>query len=198
MLSRDIRLILVLAVLAALLGGIAQHWHRAPQEPSGESSLVGKPLPDLTLLDLDGQPHALKDYRGQRLLVNFWASWCGPCLEEMPALNRAQQKFGDHGVIVLGIAMDEPDHVRAFLAAHPVSYQILIGQLGPPSTSLQFGDKREILPFSVLFDADGRIVATHAGALSDAQLERWLSGPAKLSQTRVGHAPTHAIPALLR
>jgi peroxiredoxin len=198
MLSRDIRLILVLAVLAALLGGIAQHWHRAPQAPSGESSLVGQALPDLTLPDVDRQPHALKDYRGQRLLVNFWASWCGPCLEEMPALSRAQQKFGDHGAIVLGIAMDEPDHVRAFLAAHPVSYQILIGQLGPPSTSLQFGDEREILPFSVLFDADGRIIATHAGALSDAQLEQWLSGPARPSQTRAAQAPTQAIPALLR
>jgi thiol-disulfide isomerase/thioredoxin len=198
MFSRDISLILVLAVLAALLGGIAQHWHRAPQAPSGESSWVGQPLPDLTLPDPDGQSHALKDYRGQRLLVNFWASWCGPCLQEMPALNRAQRKFGDHGAIVLGIAMDNPDRVRAFLAAHPVNYQILIGQLGPQSTSLQFGDRREILPFSVLFDADARIIATHAGALSDAQLEQWLTPPVKPPQPSAAHAPTHAIPALLR
>lgn len=198
MFSRDISLILVLAVLAALLGGIVQYWHHAPAAPSAESSLVGQPLPDLTLPDPDGQPHALKNYRGQRLLVNFWASWCGPCLEEMPALNRAQKKLGDHAAIVLGIAMDEPDRVRAFLVAHPVSYQILIGQLEPPSTSLQFGDEREILPFTVLFDADGRMIATHAGALSDAQLEQWLTPSAKSSQPSAAHAPAQAIPALLR
>jgi thiol-disulfide isomerase/thioredoxin len=198
MFSRDIRLILALAVLAALVGGIAQHWLRAPVVPSGDSSFIDQPLPALTLPDLDGQPHPLSNYRGRRLLVNFWASWCGPCLEEMPALNRAQQKFGDHGAIILGIAMDEAKHVRAFLAAHPVSYEILMGQMEAPSTSLQFGDQREILPFSVLFGEDGHVIATHAGALSDAQLKQWLSPPAKSTQTRAAHAPAQAIPALLR
>lgn len=180
MLSRDIRLILALAVLAAILGGIAQHWNRASPAESGESSLVGQPLPALTLPDLEGHPHALSAYRGRRLLLNFWASWCGPCLDEMPALNRAQQKFGDHGAIVLGIAMDEPDRVRAFLSTHPMSYPILLGQLEAPSTSLQLGDEREILPFSVLVDINGRVLAKHAGAMPDAQLEQWFSSAAKL------------------
>ena len=175
MFSRDIRLILALAVLAAILGGIAQHWQQAPAVESNESALVGQPLPAVTLLDLKGQRHALSDYRGRRVLLNFWASWCGPCLEEMPALNRAQKKFGDQGTIVLGIAMDEPDRVRAFLANHPVSYPILLGQMDAPSTSLQLGDQREILPFNVLIDANGRIIATHSGVLPDSQLEQWLA-----------------------
>lgn len=175
MFTRGSRAILALAVLAAILGGIAQHWLQTPSVESVESSLVGQPLPALTLLDLEGHPHALRDYHGRRLLLNFWASWCGPCVDEMPALNRARQKFGDDGTIVLGIAMDEPDRVRAFLATHPVSYPILVGQLEAPSTSLQLGDKREILPFSVLVDANGRIIATHAGILSHVQLEQWLS-----------------------
>ena len=179
MFSRDIRLILALAVLAAILGGIAQHWHQMPPAQSGDSSLVGHPLPALILPDLEGQPHAFSDYRGRRLLLNFWASWCGPCLDEMPALDQAQKKFGEHDAIVLGIAMDEPDRVRAFLAAHPVSYPILLGQLEAPSTSRQLGDEREILPFSVLADANGRIIATHAGVLSHAQLEQWLSPTTK-------------------
>ncbi|MEO8779880.1 MAG: TlpA disulfide reductase family protein [Rhodanobacter sp.] len=162
-------------MLVAILGGIAQHWAPAPAAESGESYLVGQPLPTLILPDLEGHPHALSDYHGRRLLLNFWASWCGPCLEEMPALNQAQTNFGDHGAIVLGIAMDNPDRVRAFLANHPVSYPILLGQLKAPSTSLQLGDKHEILPFSVLVGENGRIVATHAGAMSHAQLEQWLS-----------------------
>ena len=179
MFSRDIRLILVVAVLAAILGGIAQHGYQAPPTESGVPSLLGQPLPALILPDLKGHPHALSDYRGRRLLLNFWASWCGPCLDEMSALNQAQKNFGDHGAIVLGIAMDMPGRVHAFLATHPVSYPILLGQLKAPSTSLQLGDEREILPFSVLVDADGRIIATHAGALSYAQIEQWLSPTTK-------------------
>jgi Thiol-disulfide isomerase and thioredoxins len=179
MLSRSNWLILGLAVLAAAIGGYAEH--RSQQPAPANSALIGQPLPALALSGLDGKPHRLGDQRGRRILLNFWASWCGPCLEEMPALNQAQEKFGDHAPIVLGIAMDEPARVRAFLAAHPVNYPILLGQMTAPSTSLQLGDSREILPYSVLIDANGRILATHEGALSAPQLEQWLN-------------PAHAVP----
>lgn len=198
MFTRSTSVILALALLAAMLGGIVQRWRPPSPAQSGDSALVGKPLPALTLPDLEGRTHALRDYRGRRLLLNFWASWCGPCLEEMPALNQAQEKFGDQGAIVLGIAMDEPDRVRAFLAEHPVSYPILLGRLDAPSTSLQLGDQREILPFSVLVDVDGRIIATHAGALSRAQLEHWLSAGAGSSRIRAGQAPAQDNSQLLR
>ena len=182
MLDRASGLILSLAVLAAVLGGgLAQYrrHHATPPAPgaatAAASTMIGQPLPALALADLDGRMHALAEYRGRRLLINFWASWCGPCLQEMPALEAAQKKFADQGVIVLGIAMDRADHVRAFLASQPVSYPILLGSLDEPSTSLQLGDDAEILPFSVLVDADGRIIATHAGALSTDLLTRWLA-----------------------
>ncbi|THD08413.1 TlpA family protein disulfide reductase [Rhodanobacter lindaniclasticus] len=181
MLDRTSGVILSLAVLAAVLGGgLAQYrrHHPTPAMPvvaPGESTMIGQPLPSLTLADLDGRVHALDEYRSRRLLINFWASWCGPCLQEMPALDDAQRKFGDQGVIVLGIAMDQADHVRAFLADQPVNYPILLGSLDAPSTSLQLGDEAEILPFSVLIGADGRIIASHAGMLSPALLTRWLA-----------------------
>jgi peroxiredoxin len=173
MMDRSNWLILGLAVLVAAIGGYTQHrnQHAAP----ANQALLGQPLPALSLPGLDGKTHPLTDYHGHRLLLNFWASWCRPCLEEMPALNRAQKKFGEKGVIVVGIAMDEPNRVRSFLAAHPVSYPILLGQLASPSTSLQLGDMDEMLPYSVLIDADGRILATHAGAMSAPQLEQWLA-----------------------
>lgn len=178
MLGRGNSLILALAVLAASIGGIIQHQRQPTAAGYADNSMIGRPLPALVLPDLQGRRHPLTGYLGRRLLLNFWASWCAPCLEEMPALNQAQKKFGDHGVIVLGIAMDEPDRVRAFLAAHPVSYPILLGRMDDPSTSLQLGDRRQILPFSVLIDADGRIIATHAGTLSQPQLKNWLAAPA--------------------
>ncbi|MGH8159873.1 MAG: TlpA family protein disulfide reductase [Rhodanobacter sp.] len=173
MLDRSNWLILGLAVLVAAIGGYAQHRHQQPA--AADSAMLGQQVPTLTLPDLDGKPHRLSDYRGHRVLLNFWASWCGPCLDEMPALARARAKFGEQGAIVVGIAMDEPERIRAFLAVHPVSYPILLGQLSSPSTTLQLGDTHEILPYSVLIDTDGRILEAHAGALSAPQLEQWLA-----------------------
>jgi thiol-disulfide isomerase/thioredoxin len=178
MFDRSTNLILALALLAAIIGGFAQHQRRSPAIPQVDSAVIGESVPALSLPDLQGRPHTLTDYRGHRVLLNFWATWCGPCLKEMPALDQAQRKFGDHGAIVLGIAMDDSERVRSFLAKNPVSYPILLGNLDDPSTSSQLGDTRGILPYSVLVGEDGRIIATHAGELSAARLEDWLS-PAK-------------------
>jgi len=176
MLSRTNLFILALALLAAIAGGWLQHESRLAHVPPGvHVANVGDLRPDVALRDMDGRERRLSGYQGKRLLLNFWASWCGPCRAEMPALNAAQHKFADQGAIVLGIAMDEPDRVHAFLAQHPVNYPILIGQLDSPSTSLRFGDTDEVLPYSVLLDENGRILATHRGALSEDQLNRWLS-----------------------
>lgn len=172
MLNRSNGLILGLAVLAAALGGYVQYRSRQPAVP--DAAVVGQPLPAISLPDLDGRLHALSDYRGPRVLLNFWASWCVPCLDEMPALTEAQRKFGEKAPIVVGIAMDDPLHVKAFLAAHPVNYPILIGDTNAPSTSLRLGNIRQVLPYSVLIDADGRILDTHTGPLSSTRLRQWL------------------------
>jgi len=175
MLSRDNLVILGMAVLAAALGGWLQHESRLTQVPAGIAvAQVSEAAPALELPDLQGSVHRLADYRGRRVLLNFWASWCGPCLDELPALDKAQSKFGDQGAIVLGIAMDEPARVGAFLADHPVRFPILLGRVEAPSTSLLWGDRNEVLPYSVLIGADGRVIATHRGPLDAAWLERWL------------------------
>lgn len=176
MLSRPNLFILGLALLAAIAGGWLQHQSRRTHVPPGvHVANVGDLRPDVALVDLEGHERRLSGYQGKRLLLNFWASWCAPCIAEMPALNAAQRKFADQGAIVLGIAMDEPDRVRGFLAEHPVGYPILLGQLGSPSTSLRFGDADEVLPYSVLLDENGKILAVQRGPLGAKQLERWLS-----------------------
>ena len=176
MLSRTNLVILALALLAAIAGGWLQHESRQVRVPPGvHVANVGDLRPDVALLDLEGHERRLSGYQGRRVLLNFWASWCEPCIAEMPALNAAQRKFADQGAIVLGIAMDEPERVRPFLARHPVSYPILIGQLDSPSTSLRFGNTSEVLPYSVLLDENGRILAAHRGPLGADQLDHWLS-----------------------
>lgn len=176
MLSRSTLLLLALAVLASVLGGWLQRRSQLAHVPPGvQVANVGDPAPDLVLPDPAGHGHRLSDYRGRRVLLNFWATWCGPCLDEMPALAKAQAAAGPGGARIVGIAMDDPARVRAFLAAHPVDYPILLGQIGSPSTSLRFGDRAEVLPYSVLLDADGRVQATHRGPLDRAQLQAWLA-----------------------
>lgn len=176
MLSRTNGIILGLALLAAGVGGWLQHEsQRAHVLPGVDVANVGDLRPDLALVDLNGQEHHLSEFHGKRVLLNFWASWCVPCLAEMPALDTANRNFGDKGTIVLGIAMDDPARVRAFLATHPVNYPILIGQLASPSTSLRFGNIDEVLPFSVLLDDNGRVLAVRRGPLEPGQLADWLS-----------------------
>ncbi|UGB37764.1 TlpA family protein disulfide reductase [Frateuria soli] len=170
MMSRASWLILALAVLAAAAGGWLQH---ASRERRG-TDLVGQPVPAMRLPDLDGRPHALADYAGRRVVVNLWASWCGPCRKEMPALAAAQARFGGDHPVVVGIAMDTPENVRAYLNTYPVNYPILLGRLDDPDSARQLGNGAGVLPYSLLLDADGTVLASHAGVLDAAMLERWL------------------------
>lgn len=177
--TRSNWLILGLAVLAAAIGGYLQP--RPSTKPtdtiSADSSLIGQLAPDFVLADQAGKTHRLSDYRGRRVLVNFWATWCAPCLREMPSLVQAQTKFSEHDSIILGIGMDEPRRINAFLTDHPVNYPILFGDADATATLKAWGNPRALLPYSVMIGADGRIMATHAGPLSPTQMQQWLTRP---------------------
>lgn len=177
MFNRQTWIVLLVATLFAVLGGWLQHRSRLAHVPAGVHVVaVGEPVPDLALMTPDGRQLRLSDYRGHRVLLNFWASWCGPCLDEMPALDQAARRHAS--ARVLGIAMDEQARVQTFLADHPVAYPVVLGELSSPSTSLRFGDTAEVLPYSALLGADGRLLATHRGPLDAATLDRWLGdGP---------------------
>jgi len=176
MLSRSNWIILGLAVAVAAAGGWLQHASQRAHAPAGAPAIKeGSIAPDLPLPGVDGKQHRLSEFRGRRVLLNFWATWCAPCLTEMPALVRAQANVGEKGGIVVGIAMDDPARVKAFLASHPVNYPVLIGNLDSPSTSLQLGNVGELLPYSVLLDENGRVLATRRGVLDGDQLQQWLA-----------------------
>ncbi|KGM56470.1 hypothetical protein N799_04395 [Lysobacter arseniciresistens ZS79] len=148
----------------------------APPTPDGLAVAVrGEPIPPLTLPDLQGEPATLPaDYAGRPLLVNFWASWCGPCIEEMPELDRFAATQGANGVQVVGIALDEPDAVRAFLQHTPVDYPILLDVAGPADTGVQLGNARGVLPYTVLVDAQGRLVKQKIGPFEHGEVDGWV------------------------
>ena len=122
----------------------------------------------------EGGELALADFAGHPLLVNFWATWCAPCVEELPLLDRFHRGARGRGWQVLGLAVDRQAPVRAFLAAHPVAFPVaLIGADGVAWTRA-LGNASGALPFSVLLDAAGGVVERRLGRVDDALLAGWL------------------------
>jgi thiol-disulfide isomerase/thioredoxin len=156
---------------------------RAGQVPAVPVAREGDPVPALRLPDPSGTPLLLAGLiAGRPALVNVWASWCGPCVKEMPLLDAFDREQGPNGVQVVGIALDEPAAVRAFLARTPVAYPILVDAAGPADAGVRLGNPRGVLPYSVLVGADGHIVEQWVGPVERADLQRWAR--------RVGAPPT--------
>lgn len=111
--------------------------------------------------------------RGQPLLLNFWGSWCPPCVAEMPELDRFARESAAAGWRVLGLAVDNPKAVREFLAVRPVGYTVALAGLAGADLSRQLGNTQGGLPFTVAFNAAGAVVQRKAGQTNLAELRQW-------------------------
>ncbi len=147
----------------------------APPPPAGLAvAQRGQPMPALTLPSLDGRRTALPAaYAGRPLLINLWASWCGPCIREMPELDRYAASQAANGTQVVGIALDDVDAVRAFLQRTPVTYPILVDVAGPRDSGVQLGNPKGVLPFSVLVSGDGRVLKQKLGPFQPGEIDGW-------------------------
>jgi thiol-disulfide isomerase/thioredoxin len=128
-----------------------------------------------TLNDLSGKPESLDKWKGKALLVNFWATWCAPCVQEMPELsalaneeaaNEATKRFN-----VIGIGIDSPSAMSEFAAKHNIKYPLYVGGMGGTELSRGFGNTNGGLPFTVLIGADGQVRKTYLGKLKFDELK---------------------------
>ncbi len=126
---------------------------------------------ELALTDLNGKTQDLAQWRGKVLIVNYWATWCHPCREEMPGFSRLQDKYRDKGVQFVGISIDTVDKIMEFQKTTPVNYPLLIGDIRVMENSAKLGNTRQALPFTAVFDREGRLSATKLGRLSEPELE---------------------------
>ncbi|MCB1875780.1 MAG: TlpA family protein disulfide reductase [Chromatiales bacterium] len=125
--------------------------------------------------DLDGKSQLLSQWQGKFLFINFWASWCLPCLREIPEFAGFQKEKGGEGVQVIGVALDDPRRLATTVRTLGINYPVLIV---PPSKTREilseWGDLRAVLPFTAVFNAEGRMILRHTGPLDRDALDAYL------------------------
>lgn len=160
--------ILVAACAAALAVGAALfHTGNAPDRD-------GSAILALVLPDAQGHEQPLAQWRGKVLVVNFWATWCVPCREEMPQFVAIQKRDGAKGVQFVGIAIDQVDKVQQFTKEIGLNYPALIGGYGAIELSKALGNDLSALPFTIVIDRRGKVAHTQLGPLKAAELDRLL------------------------
>jgi cytochrome c biogenesis protein CcmG/thiol:disulfide interchange protein DsbE len=179
-LLRLFTLVVTAFAIGCFLQGCSSH-PRTVRAASVKPDKERKPAPDFALKDADGKLVHLSDYRGKVVLLDFWATWCGPCKIEIPWFMEMQRKNKEKGLEVLGVAMDDEgwDAVKPFLADLGVNYRVVIGN---DATAEQYGGV-DALPTTFLIDRSGKIAAVHVGLTSKKEFE---DGVAQLLQQPPG------------
>ena len=196
--------ILVVAVLAAIAGAAASLYFeptialrlagtepgqrvlgavldaKAPPPPAGTKiAKRGDIVPAMTLATPNGAKVEIpRDWAGKPTLVNLWASWCAPCLKEMPELQAFASEQAANGAQVVGIALDDAASVQAMLQRLAITYPNLIDAPGPADAGVRLGNPAGVLPYSILVSADGRVLKTRIGPFADlAEIRDWAAPP---------------------
>ena len=167
---------LATAAVAAAAGVAGYAFNASRVAPSAASEADNAALLALRLPNLDDKPQTIGEWRGKVLVVNFWATWCGPCREEIPLFVKLQQRYAAKGLQFIGIAIDQADKVRPFAREFQMNFPILIGGSEALEVGRQIGNKAGVLPFTVVLGRDGHIVASAIGAAKPDKLEPLLTG----------------------
>jgi len=161
---RQTLLIMIVAVAAATGGFVAY------RTLDSGSELLGQAAPELRFNTIDGTALALSEFRGRWVLLNFWASWCAPCMDELPHLVEAQSLYAGRGLQILGPALDDAEAIKPMLVRFRINYPVMADFLAADSAMQQLGNDKGALPYSVLIDPNGRVREIQLGGMQRADL----------------------------
>lgn len=171
------QIVLYSAVAAVSLAAgiwVRSHFSSVPQIPltseisqQGAQTILAASLPDT-----QGQDQAVSQWLGKVIVVNFWATWCIPCQEEIPEFIETQEKFRDQGLVFIGIALDQVEKVKTFSEEFGINYPVLVGSMSAWSLVEAAGNKMSVLPYTVIIDRSGEIVETYLGRVNQSKLEK--------------------------
>jgi thiol-disulfide isomerase/thioredoxin len=170
----------VVAAAFGIMGAMVGVRHGAPAGPvtTAIAPTGGAPhsaVADLyaqSLNDVAGKPQALSQWKGKPLLVNFWATWCAPCVQEMPELSALAAAEGGKRFNVIGIGVDSPSNIAEFAAKYKIAYPVYVAGMAGTDLSRSFGNSAGGLPYTVLIGADGQVRKTYLGHLKFDELQR--------------------------
>jgi len=162
------------AAAGAFGAGVAWLKYEPQKLTPGQTSAVQDAFWSLSFDTPDGQPQPMGNFRGKPLLLNFWATWCPPCVEELPLLDAFYQEQRDKGWQVLGLAVDQPSAVRKWLQTKPLSFAVGMAGLDGTELSKSLGNLAGSLPFTAIFGASGALLHRKTGQVSKEDLAQWV------------------------
>jgi thiol-disulfide isomerase/thioredoxin len=168
-----------LLLIAIATAGYLLQIYLQPAAPPPSGTLAESKL-DFTLADLQGKPRQLSEWRGQALLVNFWATWCAPCRREIPLLKQTQARQSENRLQIIGVAVDFRDQVEIYAKDAEFNYPILIGQEDAMAAAEASGIEFVGMPFTLVVAADGSMIKAHIGEIREEHIEQIVSVVARL------------------
>jgi thiol-disulfide isomerase/thioredoxin len=172
-------LIIVLALISAVAGYQFQQYFNSQEtkqtvvvkNPIAPKEVIGTKVEDFSLFDVNGEKRYLSEWKGKIIVINFWATWCAPCREEIPAFIELQNQYFSHGIQFIGVALQEAEEIRDFLDEFKVNYPSLVGSAEVIKISKKLGNDIGAVPYTVIIDRDGTVSFTHRGPLSKKDTE---------------------------
>lgn len=159
------RWVFVMAALAAMFGGFIAY-----RSAGFERTQIHPELESFSLPDIEGRQRSTDEWKGEVLVINFWATWCPPCLEEIPQFMEIQKSQGPKGLQFIGIAVEDAEPVRAFAAKLNINYPILVAGMSGLGLSAALGNLAGVVPYSVVVNREGRIIHRQPGIFDPAKI----------------------------
>lgn len=171
--NKQISIVAVIALAAGL--AVAQFLHKPDGEPetAPAAEVIGampQQMVEFSLPDTDGKQRSISEWKGKTILLNFWATWCPPCREEVPLLVEAHEKYKKSGFVVVSVAIDKKQDIQNFIDSYFINYPVLVNEIDNTHLMAKYGNRIATLPYSVMIAPDGRIIANKKGAYKRDEL----------------------------